>query len=102
MDKDRIEGVAEEEEEEECPARAANVSRTRGARSGCSRTNVLVLGLVRHSARSSAFPGGAQSAFDTGPAWSLLVFLVTHNWDLELCHVRASLKRCWLEWLDGE
>ena len=77
MDKDRIEGVAvEEEEEEECPARAANVSRTRGARSGCSRTSVLVLPLVRHSARSSAFPGGAQSAFDTGPAWSLLVFLV--------------------------
>ena len=94
MDKDRIEGVAEEEEEEEeeeCPARAANVSRSRGARSGCSRTSVLVLALVRHCARSSAFPGGAQSAFDTGPAWSLLVFLVTHNWELELCHVRASL-----------
>ena len=80
MDKDRIEGVAEkEEEEEECPARAANVSRTRAARSGCIRTNVLVLALVRHCARRSAFPGGAQSAFDTGPAWSLLVFLVTHN-----------------------
>ena len=85
MDKDRIEGVAEEEEEEEeeeCPARAANVSRTRAARSGYSRTSVLVLPLVRHCARSSAFPGGAQSAFDTGPAKSLQVFLVTHNWDL--------------------
>ena len=31
MDKDRIEGVAEKKEEEECPARAANVSRTRAA-----------------------------------------------------------------------
>ena len=40
---------------------------------------MLVLALVHHCVRSSAFPGGAQSAFDTGPAWSLLVFLVTHN-----------------------